>query len=111
MTTPSVPSPALVKSRAQKEQWRLSHTGKDRALLNALLPLAFVRECDQEAERLGLSRAAYVAGCLSLASEFSDQIVMRVRLLERQHGIRFRKSGSASPHAQGTSAHCSKVSP
>jgi len=100
MPTSSVPSPALLKSRAQKEHWRLNHTGKDRALLNALLPLPIVRECDQEAERLGLSRAAYVAGCLALASEFSEQIVLRVRLLERQHGVRFRTPGSPSPRAK-----------
>jgi hypothetical protein len=85
---------SLSKSSTKNGRWRKAHLNRDRALLQATLPLSLVRECDQEAEALGLSRAAYLAGALSLASEFRDQLVLRVRLLERQHGIAFRKQGS-----------------
>jgi hypothetical protein len=85
---------SLSKSSAENARWRQAHLNRDRALIQATLPFALVQECDQEAETLGLSRAAYVAAALSLAAEFRDQMVLRVRLLERQHGIAFRKQGS-----------------
>jgi len=111
MPTPHDLPSQSVKSPSENARWRKAHLNLDRSLLQATLPLALVRECDQEAERLGLSRAAYVAGCLSLASEFSDQIVMRVRLLERQHGVRFRSPGSPASNKQGSPAALPKVSP
>lgn len=100
-----------IKSPSVNARWRKAHLNRDRALLQAMLPLPLVRECDQEAESLGLSRAAYLAGVLSLADDFRDQIVMRVRLLERQHGMKFRSPGSSVSNMQGTPSHASKVSP
>jgi hypothetical protein len=85
---------SLSKSSTENARWRQAHLKRDRALIQATLPLALVHECDQEAENLGLSRAAYLAGAISLAAEYRDQLVLRVRLLERQHGIVFRKQGS-----------------
>lgn len=101
MPIPIASSSNTIKTSTENSRWRKAHLKHDRALLHATLPFALVRDCDQEAERLGLSRAAYVAGCLALASEFSDQIVLRVRLLERQHGVRFRTPGSPSPREKG----------
>jgi len=111
MPTPHDPSSPQIKSPSENARWRKAHLNLDRSILQATLPLALVRECDQEAERLGLSRAAYVAGCLSLAAEFSDQIALRVRLLERQHGVRFRSPGSPASNQQGSPCPLSKVSP
>ena len=111
-TLPVSPSLAI-KPPSTNALWRQAHLNRDRALLQATLPLALVRECDQDAEALGLSRAAYLAGVLSLAAEFRDQIVLRVRLLERQHGMTFRapsSSGSPPLNENGSPSRAPEVS-
>ena len=111
MPTPPDSVTQPIKSPSENARWRKAHINRDRALLQATLPLPLVRACDQEAESLGLSRAAYLAGVLSLADDFRYQIVMRIRLHERQNGMKFRSPASPVSDMQGTPAHASKVSP
>jgi hypothetical protein len=97
-------------SKTDHAKWRRTHLDSDRAILHAVLPRPLVQSVDTDAEALGLSRAAYVAAALSLVTEFRDQIQLRVRLLERQHGVRFRSPTGSACSTKRSPPRASKVS-
>lgn len=98
-------------ARIQQKQWRATHLSTDRALLQVMEPLSLVREAEGIAASLGISKAAYVAAALSLAAEHQDSILIRVRILARVHGLRFRTTGSRSEYTPGSPAHDEQGTP
>jgi len=97
-------------AKTDHAKWRRIHLDKDRAILHAVLPRALVQFADMDADAMGLSRAAYVAAALSLVAEFRDQIQLRVRLLERQHGVRFRSTTASASNKKRSPARASRAS-
>ena len=91
MPTPSsssTASPATLTNRA----WRRAHMKVDRATINVVVPSQLAQLLEHKAARLDLSRAALVAVAVALLDQASDdEIELQARLLERVHGIRFRR--------------------
>lgn len=89
---PSDSAPSSSANSSAQRTWRRSHLQNDRVVLKATLPTAFAQLLEHKAARLDLSRAALVAVAVALLDQASDdEIELQARLLERIHGIRFRR--------------------
>lgn len=89
-------------SNSSNARWLHQHIGSDRALLRLVLPFDLVQEATRSAAEHGVSLTAYVSAALSLLREKPEQLALRVRLLEREHGVRFRRA--KKPHSVSVGA-------